>query len=391
MVALLISGVVNDVFTDYVLAATGPVSVSLTAGNQNINKGEKTTLNWNSTNADSCMAHSNIQSQWFGIRNISGNESITPTETATYYITCGNSGGYSLTAQTKITVGEFQTSNVSVNITANPESIFRGESTTLIWSSTNAVSCEASGYWSGLKPPFGSEGVSPSTTVSYTLRCNNSAGQYASDTQVIFVNPNPATSVPTATASPAPAPTQTITPPAIRPTAPVVRILKLAAPTNLKPNSETLASDTKEALLSWDAVKGAKSYAVRMDPKNKKNSRDERNNCPDNPHYFCVNGFDSASIKVRVEPDETYNWWVHAVSANGTFSDPAFAEFSIKAAKTEEGGIAGDFFANIFSAAGSMIIGLVILAFILGYLWGKKRGVDQAKFARETRTSPLKI
>src|SRR3989338_277422 len=94
MVALLISGVVNDVFTDYVLAATGPVSVSLTAGNQNINKGEKTTLNWNSTNADSCMAHSNIQSQWFGIRNISGNESITPTETATYYITCGNSGGY---------------------------------------------------------------------------------------------------------------------------------------------------------------------------------------------------------------------------------------------------------------------------------------------------------
>ena len=385
-IALLISIFLNFVFTGNSFAATGPVSASLTANNQSINKGEKVTLNWNSTNADSCVAYSKIQSPWFGVRAVSGNESITPTETATYYITCSNNGGYSGNAQTTVTVGEFQSSNVSVNLSANPESIFRGESTTLIWSSTNAVSCEASGYWSGLKPTSGSERVSPSSTVYYTLRCNNSRGDYTSDTQSIFVNP--AAPLPMVTIAPRPVPTQIIPLPTIRPTTPVAKIIKLPAPTNLKPNNEQLAGDAKEVTLSWDAVKGAKFYAVRMDLQVKTDARDEKNNCPDNPHYLCVDKLDSTSIKVKVEPGQTYNWWVHAVDANGVLGSPAFARFSVKA---QEARISSNFFANIFSGTGSILIGLIILAFILGYSWGKKRGSDEAKFAQGVRTSPLKI
>ncbi len=377
ILTLLISGLFNFAPAD-AFAATGPVSASLSASNQNINKGESVSLNWNSTNTDFCVAHSNIQN-WFGARSTSGNQLVTPTETATYYITCSNSGGFSATAQTKVFVGEFQASNVFVNLTANPESIFRGESTTLIWSSTNAVSCEASGYWSGLKPTFGSERVSPSITVYYTLRCNNSAGQSASDTQNIFVNP--AAPLPMATVAPTPVLTPITPVSTIRPVVPVIKIVKLPAPTNLKPNGEESAGNTKEVTLSWDAVKEAKFYAVRMDPEVKTDARDERNNCPKNPHYLCVDKLDSTSIKVKVEPGQRYSWWVHAVDSSGNFSEPASAWFSVK---DEQAGAGGNFLANIFGSVkgGTFSLGLIVLAFILGYFFGKRK-----KFP----ASPLKI
>lgn len=384
ILTLVLTGFLNFLATD-TLAATGAVSTSLTANNQNINKGEKVTLNWNSTNADFCVASSKIQSPWFGARNTSGSETITPTETATYYITCSNNGGYSGNAQTTVTVGEFQSSNVSVNLSANPESIFRGESTTLIWSSANAVSCETlGGYWSGMKPTFGSEVVSPSSTVYYTIKCNNNLGQSASDTQTIFVNQ----ATPTSRITFTPAPVQIQAIPAIKPVVSITKVAKLSAPTNLKPDNKELSGETREVTLSWDAVKGAKFYAVRMDPEIKTEVRDEKNNCPDNPHYLCVNNLDSTSIKIGVEPGKTYNWWVHAIDANGVLGTPAFARFSVKA---QEAGIFSNFSANIFNGAGSVLIGLIILAFILGYLWGKKKERDETKSAQETQTSPLKI
>lgn len=444
ILALLVGGFLSFAPVDG-LAADGPISVSLTANPQNINKNEKTTLSWNSTNADFCVAHSNIQGQWFGVRSVSGTEAITPNQTATYLITCSNNGGFAGSAQIRVTVGETSSSNVSVNITANPESIFRGESTTLIWSSTNATSCEASGYWAGLKPPFGSESVSPSTTVSYTLRCNNSVGEYTSDTQVIFVNPSGSTPIiqpagqfnVSCVVDPARVSVgQTITfagaqSRGIEPvtykwtgdvsgntqtvrtsfsttgtktaqltvtdsigkmasaicSAEIVQSTgvagifpifsqapkKLSPPTNLKPNGVELPSDTKEVTLSWDKVTGAKFYAVRAESKNDSDKRDERNNCPGNPHYLCVNNLDSTSIKMEVKPGTDYNWWVHSIDANGVFSDSAFAKFSIQGKETS---IRDNFLANIFSGIPEIgILGLIliILAFILGYVIGRAR------------------
>ena len=455
ILAFLISGLFNFISTNS-FAASGPVSVSISANFNNVNKGEKSTLTWNSINADGCVVHSNIQSPWYGIRSISGNETITPTETATYFITCSNSSGFSETTQTKVFVGEFQTSNVSVSLSANPESIFRGESTILIWNSTNAVSCEASGYWSGLKPTFGNERVSPSSTVYYTLRCNNSRGEYASDTQSIFVNPSGPTSIiplsgqfnAACITNPARASVgQTIifagaqsygTEPAtyrwsgdvsgntqaIRMSFPTVgtktaqlivtdatgktasatcsaqvisgssvqsatKILKLAVPTNLKPNGNEFSSDTEEVTLSWDSVRGAKFYAVRIEPEIKTDERDSKNNCPGNPHYLCLNNLDSTSIKVPVKSGNTYNWWVHAVDANGVFSNPAFAEFSVKA---EEATRRNNLFANIFggvSGWGLLFSLLLVIAFILGYIFGKRKRKSEASPANQFRLPPL--
>lgn len=446
ILALLISGFFS--FIPDTRATTGPVTISLTANPQNINLGERTTLSWNSTNADFCMAYSGAR-DWHGIRAISGNETIVPQDTTTYRITCSNNSGFAGTSEATVRVGETAAgSPVSVNITANPESIFRGEYTTLIWSSSNATSCEATGgAWSGIKNTFGSESVSPSVTTYYTLRCNNSVGEFASDTQVIFVNQSGSPSTPiipstgqfnvSCVADPSRAAigqivnfagaqsygTEPVTyrwsgdvsgniqsvktsfnsigaktaqltvtdstgkTAAAACSAEIVQSTgiagifpifsraprKISPPTNLKPNGVELPGDTKEITLSWDKVSGAKFYAVRLEPENKTDEKDSRNNCSGNPHYLCVNNLDSTSIKVSVKAGNTYRWWVHAVDANGVFSNPAFAKFSVKA---EETGLRSNFLANIFSAfsgIGILFWILIILAFIIGYLIGKGR------------------
>ena len=439
ILGLLISGLLNFIPTDS-FAATGPVTVSLTANPQNVNKGEKTSLSWNSTNADFCVAYSGSR-DWHGIRALSGNETIVPQDTTTYRIICSNNSGFSGTSQVTVRVSETAAgSSVSVNITANPESIFRGEFTTLIWSSTNAVSCEATGGpWAGVKQIFGSELVSPSVTTYYTLRCNNSVGEYTSDTQVIFVNPSgstpiiqpvgqfntscvvdparvsvgqtvtfagaqsrgmepvnyrwsgdisgntqtvktsfstPGTKTATLTVTDSTGKTASATCSAeIIQSTGVIRTTprKLSPPTNLKPNGDEFPADTKEVTLSWDKVTGAKFYAVRMDPENKTDERDSRNNCPNNPHYLCVNELDSTSIKLEIKPGTDYNWWVHSVDANGVFSDSAFAKFSVQG---EETSIRDNLLANIFggiSRISILYLILLILAFILGYVIGKGR------------------
>lgn len=63
-----------------------------------------------------------------------------------------------------------------ISLSAVPENIVAGDSSTLTWSSTNATSCTASGGWSGSKALSGSESVSPTVTTQYTLSCTGTGG-----------------------------------------------------------------------------------------------------------------------------------------------------------------------------------------------------------------------
>ena len=66
----------------------------------------------------------------------------------------------------------------TVSLSANPTSITTGESSTLIWSSTNATSCTASGGWSGARATSGSETTGAlSITKDFTLTCTGSGGE----------------------------------------------------------------------------------------------------------------------------------------------------------------------------------------------------------------------
>jgi len=76
---------------------------------------------------------------------------------------------------------------ISVDLTANPTNINRGQSSLLSWTSNNATYCVASNGWSGNKSTHGSETVTPSITTTYTITCYNGSNS-ASDTVTVTVN-----------------------------------------------------------------------------------------------------------------------------------------------------------------------------------------------------------
>ena len=78
----------------------------------------------------------------------------------------------------------------SVTLTASPENITSGNSSTLSWTVSNATNCTAGGGWSGSKSTSGgseSTGILTSTK-TYTLTCTGSGGS-ASDSVTVTVGP----------------------------------------------------------------------------------------------------------------------------------------------------------------------------------------------------------
>jgi len=111
--------------------------------------------------------------------------------------TCGHSITPSLPSQTPLTV----------DITAFPDSILAGESSILSWETSDAaVTCVASGAWSGEKPLFFKTEVKPQVTSTYTLTCTGSGGSGSDSVTITVVSPTQ-TQIPTVIS-----PTQTQTP-----------------------------------------------------------------------------------------------------------------------------------------------------------------------------------
>jgi uncharacterized repeat protein (TIGR01451 family) len=82
--------------------------------------------------------------------------------------------------------------NPSVDLSANPSTIEQGDSSTLSWESENADSCSAS--WTTSHATSGSKVVSPSSTTTYSITCENDAG---SDTDTATVTVTSQSNLPT--------------------------------------------------------------------------------------------------------------------------------------------------------------------------------------------------
>jgi hypothetical protein len=95
-------------------------------------------------------------------------------------------GGLSATSSAvTVTVNNSGQPVPEVTLTADPESVTSGDSSTLSWISTNATSCTASGGWSGDKATSGSESTGALTeTTSYTLSCSGPGGTAQSSVTV---------------------------------------------------------------------------------------------------------------------------------------------------------------------------------------------------------------
>ncbi len=76
----------------------------------------------------------------------------------------------------------------TVAISASPSSISAGQSSTLTWSSANAVSCTASNGWTGVKSLTGTQVVSPTTNTQYVLICSGPSGSGAMASGSAWVN-----------------------------------------------------------------------------------------------------------------------------------------------------------------------------------------------------------
>lgn len=164
-------------------APTPQPTLTFTATPSTIDEGESSTLAWSTTNATSCTASNG----WSGSKDTSGTQSVTPSNTTTYTLTCNGVGG-NVSKSVTVTVEEEPVPAPSLTFTANPTSVFPNATSTLTWSSSNATACVASNGWSGTKSLSGSEAVNPSATTTYTLACGNGN---STSTQNVTVNVTP--------------------------------------------------------------------------------------------------------------------------------------------------------------------------------------------------------
>ena len=131
-----------------------PPTVVISAVPQSIGTGDSSTLSWTSTNATSCTGTN------FSTGDaVSGSAVVTPAATTVYTVSCNGLGGTGTNTIT-VTVGA---------LSALPTISF--PSGTFTWTTTDAVSCTASGGWSGSVGTSGSYTFSTPVSTTYVLTC----------------------------------------------------------------------------------------------------------------------------------------------------------------------------------------------------------------------------
>jgi len=161
------------------------LTASPTSGTVNV---VSPTITWVTEYApSSCTA----SGDWSGSKTATGGSEnmgvLTTVRNYTYTLTCLNTMGIQTRSTVVSVVAPIPVPDVS--ITASPNYINLGSSSTLTWSSTNgATSCTASGAWSGVKASSGSEVVTPIVDSTYILTCTNSTGTSAPNSKFITVN-----------------------------------------------------------------------------------------------------------------------------------------------------------------------------------------------------------
>jgi len=165
--------------TTYTITATGPggtttdsvtvtvtfpqPTVSISADPATIQIGGSSTLTWSSTNATSCVIEPDV-----GDVATSGSTTVSPSETTTYTITATGPGG---TSTASFTVAVTYPVPI-ITLSAEPEVITIGESSTLTWSSQYADSCMID-QGIGSVDLSGSTYVTPTETTTYTITASN--------------------------------------------------------------------------------------------------------------------------------------------------------------------------------------------------------------------------
>ena len=138
---------------------------NLTASPKTVTQGNSSTIYWSSVHADSCTGTGFSTSG-----ATSGAVSVTPPATTNYSVSCTGPGG-SDDDGVQVVVNP-SSGALTASVAVSPDVIASGDTATLRWSSTNAVSCTGTGFSTG-GATSGNVSVTPSATTNYSISCSS--------------------------------------------------------------------------------------------------------------------------------------------------------------------------------------------------------------------------
>lgn len=162
-----------------------PTTATLTATPSTVLPGGVSVLRW-SSNGTSCVGSG------FNTGNAANNStgvSVTTNSTQTYGVTCTSAHPVPGTATAQVTVR-----NPSLSITAAPDRVVTGQSSTITWNATEVDSCSITGpslSVTGQAGPTvtGNRSVVITGRSTYTLACDSASGNFT-DTVIVNVDPS---------------------------------------------------------------------------------------------------------------------------------------------------------------------------------------------------------
>ena len=182
------------------------IITSFSALPANITEGESTTISWETQDATACISWGDWDQPITELPNGNAVIQIATAGTYTFTLICaGGAGTDPVLAQTDVTVMPVPLPAAITGFTASPSTINATESTTISWTTQNAISCTPSGGagdWdqSAITLPNGSVDITIATAAAYafTLTCEGAIGNPAVKQTIVTVNP------PVASCDPAP-------------------------------------------------------------------------------------------------------------------------------------------------------------------------------------------
>ncbi|WP_167527627.1 NHL domain-containing protein [Desulfosarcina alkanivorans] len=160
-------------------SADPPGIVDFSATPETITTGAASTLTWSSVMADVCIIEPAI-----GVVDANGSLTVSPESTTTYTLTANGSGG-SASSEVTLTV---KPPAPTIDLSALPAEILKGESATLVWRSANADSCAIEPGIGGVDTQ-GSIDVNPSETTTYTITASGDGGTNTDGATVTVYQP----------------------------------------------------------------------------------------------------------------------------------------------------------------------------------------------------------
>lgn len=149
-------------------------SVNLTVTPSSLSSAQNVTVAWTSSNVTACSATDG----WSASKASSGSETVFVSQTKTFSISCSGSSG-TVTSSATVTLTPPPAKSVTLTFNATPTNVswWTGGTAHLTWSSSNALSCTASGDWDGGLSTNGAADITIypfSSPQKYVLSCSNS-------------------------------------------------------------------------------------------------------------------------------------------------------------------------------------------------------------------------